>query len=227
MFKSKRRRQNFGMLLGIACGVALLAVLVLPERQPLHARGPMNTGHQDLRCEYCHLPARGTGRQQIQANARYLLGLRASAADFGLQKVGSAQCLACHARPSDRHPVFRFSEPRFQEVRDTLHPESCVACHLEHSGVRVTVADSRFCRHCHEETSMKKDPIDVPHADLIADEQWNTCLGCHDFHGNHVMDVARQVRNAFSPRQIQDYFRGGPSPYGTQIKYAPRKEPES
>ena len=222
---SKRLRQNLGLALGIFTGSVILAFLLLPDQHKLHARGPMNTGHEGLRCEYCHQPARGTLRQQVQANARYLLGLRGSAADFGLTPAGNQQCLACHERPNDRHPVFRFNEPRFQEARSELHPETCVSCHLEHRGVRVTVADPGYCQHCHEDTRLKQDPIDISHETLIADENWESCLGCHDFHGNHEMETALQVREAFSPDRIQAYLNGGESPYGAEKQYEPSSEP--
>jgi hypothetical protein len=76
------------------------------------------------------------------AGGRSLLGLRDSAADFGLQPAGNRECLGCHDFPDERHPqVFRFNEPRFQKARDALHPEYCISCHLEHRGVRVTMAD--------------------------------------------------------------------------------------
>ncbi len=45
-----------------------------------------------------------------QANTRYLLGLRASGADFGLQQVGNTQCLSCHDGPDERHPAFRWRD---------------------------------------------------------------------------------------------------------------------
>ena len=222
---SKRLRQNLGLFLGILTGGIVLLVLLSPEQEQWHARGPMNIGHEELRCEYCHLPARGTLRQQVQANARYLLGLRASVADFGLQPAGSRQCLACHERPNERHPVFRFNEPRFQEARSILHPESCIACHREHRGVRVTLTGPDYCQHCHEDTRLKNDPVDIPHATLIADERWDSCMGCHDFHGNHRMDVANKVGDAIPPERIREYFQGGPSPYSADRLYEASKEP--
>jgi len=221
----KRLRQNLALIFGISIGSVMLAVLLLPDREMLHARGPMNNGHEDLRCEHCHQPARGSLRQQLQANARYLLGLRATKADFGLQPAGNPQCLACHDRPTDRHPVFRFNEPRFQEARAAIHPESCISCHLEHRGVRATVADLDYCRHCHDDTRLKNDPVDIPHETLIHEERWTTCLGCHDFHGNHLMETARRLDDALPPARIRTYLDGGASPYGTDKRHEPSKEP--
>ncbi len=220
-----RFRQNLGLALGLAAGATALVLLLLPGQDAWHARGPMNTGHEAIGCENCHLPTSGTLRQQIQANARYLLGLRGTAVDFGLQRVGNGQCLACHDFPEERHPVFRFTEPRFREVRQVLHPESCVACHLEHRGVRVSLEAIGYCRHCHEETRLKTDPVDIPHDALIAAGDWDSCLGCHDFHGNHVMQVSERVSEVIAPDLILAYFRGGASPYASRKRYAARREP--
>jgi hypothetical protein len=222
---SRRYRQNLGLVLGLAAGALVLVLLLLPEQEAWHARGPMNSGHEELSCEYCHRPAPGTLRQQLQANALHLLGLRASAADFGLQAAGNGECLACHDFPEERHPVFRFNEPRFQKARDALHPESCVSCHQEHRGVRVTRERSDYCRHCHEETLLKRDPLDVSHESLIEARKWDSCLGCHDFHGNHLMTVREQLHEAIPPAQILAYFRGGASPYSPDKKFAARREP--
>ncbi len=221
----KRFHQNLGLGLGLALGAVALTVLLWPEQEALHARGPMNTGHEDLRCEHCHVPGRGTLRQQLQANARHLLGLRETAADFGLQRVAKERCLACHERPDDRHPVFRFTEPRFEAARRALQPESCVSCHREHQGMRTTVATTDFCQHCHEETRLKNDPIDLSHESLVASERWDTCLGCHDFHGNHLMETRQTIDDVIPPGRILEYFRGGDSPYSTEKRYEARKEP--
>lgn len=222
---ARRFRQNLGLILGFAAGALILLVLLLPGEETLHARGPMNSGHDDIACEHCHLPVPGTLRQQLQANVRHLLGLRATVADFGLLQAGNGECLACHDFPEERHPVFRFFEPRFQKARDALHPEACVSCHLEHRGVRVTLDGIDYCRHCHEDTKLKNDPLDVSHASLIKAEKWDSCLGCHDFHGNHLMTVHEQLRDAIPPAQILAYFRGGASPYSREKRFAARREP--
>jgi hypothetical protein len=222
---ARRFRQNLGLVLGLAAGAAGLLLLLWPGQEALHVRGPMNTGHDDIDCEHCHQPAPGSLRQQLQANARHLLGLRGSAADFGLQRVGNAQCLACHDFPEERHPVFRFTEPRFERARLALHPETCVSCHVEHRGVRVTLPDNDYCRHCHGETRLKRDPLDVSHETLIDDGRWESCLGCHDFHGNHVMTTRRRLADVIPPERVAAYFRGGASPYSQTRRHQPREEP--
>ena len=52
-------------------------------------------------------------------------------------------------------------------LEETNKEEFCISCHLEHRGVRVTMADIGYCRHCHEDTRLKIDPLDVSHEALI------------------------------------------------------------
>lgn len=218
-----RWRQNIGYLCGLTIGVGFIIFLCVPRQDPLHALGPMNVGHEELSCGACHTPAPGTLRQQLQANARYALALRSTPADFGHQDVTNDTCLKCHDRPNDRHSVFRFIEPRFKEARAMLKPHECVSCHLEHSGVRVT-QDGAYCVTCHQKTKLKHDPINIPHAELIAAERWETCLQCHDFHGNHVMKPALELDKASSVEQVLSYFDDGPSPYSDKRYFKAKTE---
>jgi len=71
-----RKPQHQAYKLGIIIGLVSLAVLLLPDYDNFHARGPMNSGHDTIKCESCHQDAPGSYRQQIQANLRYALGLR-------------------------------------------------------------------------------------------------------------------------------------------------------
>ena len=61
---------------------------------------------------------------------------------------------------------------------------------------------------------MEEDPLDVSHETLVNDERWETCLGCHDYHGNNAYTLATEVSEAFTPEQVQSYADGGDSPYG-------------
>ena len=70
-----RKRQHLAYILGIVLGLIALAVLLSPRYDKFHVRGPMNSGHDTLKCESCHQDAPGSLRQQIQANLRYVLGL--------------------------------------------------------------------------------------------------------------------------------------------------------
>lgn len=219
-----RKRQYLAYKLGIMIGLLALAVLLLPAYDTYHVRGPMNSGHDTLKCESCHQGAPGSLRQQIQANLRYALGLRERLADFGHQAVTNENCLACHERPNDRHPVYRFLEPRFLKAREALSPHFCVSCHSEHKGRRVTRAETGYCVNCHKKTKLRKDPLDVPHDRLIALNRWESCLGCHDFHGNHIMKTKKTVEAIIPAGKIRAYFQGGPSPYGDERRYKAKKE---
>lgn len=217
------RRRRVGILMGVCLAAGALGFILSPGQEHFTAPGRMNVGHERLTCVSCHRRAPGTVRQQLQADARYLLGLRSTPADFGLRGVRNDDCLSCHERPFDRHPVFRFTEPRFAEARQTLGPHRCQSCHREHSGARVTVS-ADYCSNCHGTLEMKNDPLSTPHAELVRQGHWSTCLGCHDFHGNHVMDSRTRIADGFTREQIQRYFQGGASPYPTQLRKPPRTE---
>ena len=73
---------------------------------------------------------------------------------------------------------------------------------------------------------MKNDPLDVPHAQLIKEEKWSTCLQCHDFHGNHFMKTAEHMKDTVSIEALKAYFEGGESPYSDRKKYIAKKKPE-
>ena len=221
--RQPRRRQRLGLVAGTGASLAITVALTLPGQANLRARGPMNPGHAALACGSCHRSAPGTMRQQLQANARYLIGLRTKPVAFGRLPVENSVCLDCHERPNDRHPVFRFREPRFQEAREALAPHRCGSCHREHTGRRLMTSVD-FCSECHSELAMKVDPLDVPHATLVDGGRWQTCLGCHDFHGNHVHDEPTRIAQAISPERLLDYFGTGDSPYPGQLHHPARTE---
>jgi hypothetical protein len=219
-----KKESLIGYAIGSALGVAAVGLLLLPASKPLLAAGPMNTGHESLSCESCHKPAEGTMRQQLQANLRHALGLRSSEVDFVHRPVGNEACLECHSRPKDVHPVSRFLEPRFAEARRELRPQLCGSCHREHEGRRVTLGEATFCRHCHQEVKIAQDPLTVSHQELASRGDWRSCLGCHDFHGNHVMKLKTSVAEALPPEYVLRYFQGGPSPYSRE-KLTPARSP--
>lgn len=183
----------------------------------------MNVGHEHLECGSCHRPAPGTTRQQLQANVRTALGLRAAYVDFGMRAVGNADCRSCHDRPDDRHPVHRFLEPRFAEARAALSPQSCTSCHGEHTGRRATV-EPDACRHCHADLEIANDPTMPTHAALVGAAAWSSCLGCHDFHGNHDTSVPTTLEAAIAPATIERYLAGGADPYGGPIRHPARQD---
>lgn len=199
------------------CTVGALAVSS-NHLSNLVAHGPIQQGHSGIDCMDCHKPSVGTVRQQLQAKLAYTLNKRTNPVDFGYQPVISKFCLECHQRPNERHPVYRFNEPRFSNARNDLHANSCLGCHSEHRYQRVSV-DINFCSHCHEKLSIKNDPIDIPHSSLASDAAWDTCLGCHDFHGNHEHKPETIVSKRISHSRIQTYFADGEDPYGTTRIY--------
>jgi len=207
----------------LAGGLALVAVLSSSEASRMLASGGPNPGHEDIACEDCHLPAPGTARQQIQANLQELLGQRHSGASFGTLPISDEACMACHDKESDLHPVYRFEEPRFADARDILGADDCTGCHLEHSTVRVQ-HDLGFCETCHSDLDMTDDPIQPTHAELVLDEQWPSCMGCHDFHGNHDRVTPTDHAERIDPAVISDYLDQGSSPYGSVL--VPATEPE-
>jgi hypothetical protein len=205
-------------LIGTMLGLAALAIVVVPNAQWLYSKGPANTGHGKLACADCHKAAPGTMRQQLQAKVQFWLGARSTDAAFGHARVGNEQCTTCHARDQDSHPVHRFLEPRFTEARAELGAESCVSCHREHKGVRVTTTPTS-CAVCHQDIDLKREPLDVPHRELARRKQWSTCLGCHDFHGNHRRVAQTRIGDAYPASAILDYLAGGLSLYGHDLKY--------
>jgi hypothetical protein len=215
---TERRIKVGAYVLGAVVVVAAIAAVLVPQAARFHAKGPANTGHAELACTDCHKEAPGTVRQQLQAKVQFWLGLRSSDAAFGHSRVDNAQCTDCHAREQDSHPVHRFLEPRFAQARAELGAESCVSCHREHKGVRVTMAPTA-CATCHQNLDLKREPLDVPHRELVARKEWNTCLGCHDFHGNHKRVTQTRFDDAYATSAIIDYLAGGPSPYGQNMKY--------
>ena len=61
--------------------------------------------------------------------------------------------------------------------------------------------------------------LDISHKDLISQESWNTCIQCHDFHGNHKYALPEKMSDTIPMQTIQNYFDGGEDPYGKVKKY--------
>ena len=212
------REQSRTLAYGLGLLLALGSLgLLTPAGTAWLRPGPPNTGHDAVACAQCHVPAEGTARQQIQANLQHRLGRRTAAADFGSRAVRNEDCESCHARKDDVHPPYRFLEPRFAEARAALAPQTCISCHREHTGRRMT-ASPRLCMHCHPETNIEDDRAEPTHAELIADEAWESCLQCHDYHGNHVYEMTTRLLDAPTVEDVQRYLEGGPSPYGDVLK---------
>lgn len=201
----------------IASATVLLALA--PPLERVRAKGPANTGHEDLACADCHREAPGTLRQQLQANTRRALGQRETWAPVVHSPVANSACEDCHDRQGeDRHPPFRFQESRFEEARAAIAPQRCVSCHQEHRGGRVT-RDGDFCTHCHQELELDQDPLAPSHQQLADDDRFDTCLGCHDFHGNHLYALPETLEAAFDADAVRAYLDGGDPPYGDDKRF--------
>jgi hypothetical protein len=204
---SKRRFQHLGLACAVPVFLAVAVIFADDAYYHLNIPGDMNTGHEQLRCATCHVSQVGTARQQLQAQVDYWLGRRSDWIFFGTLPASNETCIGCHGRPDDRHPVYRFREPRFREARAAIGADQCSSCHREHNGVRVT-QPATFCQTCHRDTTLKNDPIDVPHSTLIEQQRWETCLGCHDFHGNHDYPTPQRLQQATAPEMISRYLAG-------------------
>jgi hypothetical protein len=182
--------------------------------QKAHCNGKIQPGHDALICVDCHTVSDGTVRQQLQAVSRnYLYGMDYDV-NVGFLPVTSSECKNCHERPNERHPIYRFNEPRFINALDEVEANSCLGCHSEHTGERVSSVEIGFCKACHGSLKLKLDPLDVPHSKLVESKRWDTCLGCHDYHGNHTRTTPELLNSALGTSIIGNYFKDGPSPYG-------------
>ena len=221
MFKVSplRKRQFLGGIIGSVLGVSLFYVLTLDSTEAYVSLGPMNNGHENLSCFACHADAKGDLLQQVQSNISHAVGARGEGVDFGTQDVTVDNCLQCHDRPNDRHPVYRFSEPRFKDAVKNIDATTCITCHTEHKEERVSVASIDYCMNCHQDLEVENDPLDMSHKTLIEKEEWSTCIQCHDFHGNHKYGVPEKLKDTIPMKLIQNYFEGGKDPYGTSKKY--------
>lgn len=209
--RTQEQQQAYG--LGLIVAAIGVVVLLLPGNESWHAAGPQNIGHSNVECGECHTIAPGSLTGQAFNNMMHAVGLSDSATPFIYKPAGNEQCLACHENPDDRHPVAKFMKPEFAKARQAMAVQFCVSCHQEHLGVRVSVTP-RICQYCHQDTALDDDPVDVPHAILIKEERWETCLGCHDFHGNHERKVPKMMSQILTEERIQHYLDGGKSPYG-------------
>ena len=216
-----RKRQFIGGIIGISVGAFIFFFLTLDSSESYISLGPMNSGHAEVTCVACHADAKGNLMQQMQSNFEYAVGMRKHEVDFGTNDVTSDNCLSCHDRPNDRHPTYRFTEPRFKEAITHIDATTCITCHTEHKGQRVTIASiaMNYCVNCHKDLEVEDDPVDTPHQVLIANKQWFTCIQCHDFHGNHTYQVATKLKDTIPMAVIQAYLKGGDDPYGTDKKY--------
>lgn len=223
IWEKHRKRQWIGFYSGGYLAAFLTVIGLSGLFMDFNKKGPMNVGHENISCDDCHQKAPGTLRQQLQSKVSYLLETRQTDAVFGHLPVSNQDCLFCHERANDPHPVYRFIEPRFVEKRKKIKAQYCSTCHKEHTGLRIT-NDTQFCQYCHEKLSIKKDLIDIPHTQLIKDKKWTSCLGCHDYHGNHIYTSPRKTSDMIPEEELIRYFKGLSSPYSKEKKNEPLKK---
>jgi hypothetical protein len=207
--------RNKFYLISLLLGLLLIYIFTLDSFSSWRVSGVMNKGHEKLSCVECHEHAKGNMRQQIQSNVKYFLGFISEATPFGYITPDNKDCLSCHEREDDNHPVYRFNEPKFSKVRKVIHPEHCLSCHEEHKGVRVTSKPTN-CKYCHENFNLKEDKISPSHETLIFNKKWKSCLACHDFHGNHKKKIAVKKEYMILEHTLKAYFLGGEDPYGNK-----------
>lgn len=213
----KRNELLFGAAIFLSSALAALVLFFYSPANWVLAPGPMTPGHAKIGCSECHKAAPGTIRQQVQANVGYWIGLREKGAYFDNVAVTAAACETCHVRKADTHPTYRFREPRFLDAVNQLDARNCLSCHAEHKNRRV-LAKADQCRLCHDRLIVRRDPLDVPHTTLIAKNDWASCLGCHDYHGNHPRKAQTAFATRFFRTAIDSYLANGTSPYGEAKK---------
>jgi hypothetical protein len=213
---TRARKRAYGA--AVIALLALLSLLMWPDAAWLQAAGKPTPGHENLQCSACHMAAPGELRQQLQASLRYFLGLRESPAPIGNADVANSACYACHERPTEHHPLSLMGELRFLDVQTEHGVHNCTGCHQEHHGVRVT-ASPTICSNCHSDDLVVNDPITPDHAALFASGKWDSCLRCHDFHGNHQMKTGdynypSTLEQGVASQDVLDHLGAGKSAYG-------------
>ena len=208
---------------GLIVTVTLITAFNSPEQEQLLSPGGDREMHEGMACEQCHQETPGTLRQQVQANVHHWLGFRESGVGFITDPVGSEDCQDCHEMPGNLHPIHRFAHSEYFELREILGQHECSGCHDHHSPVNV-VHSMTFCMHCHETWGNKPDTITPRHTTLIAEERWETCLQCHEFHGSRGHQEPTLLSEAFSVEQIQQYLDGNqPAPYSGKLPKYPEE----
>ncbi|HEX2544179.1 MAG TPA: (2Fe-2S)-binding protein [Ramlibacter sp.] len=210
----RKRAYTAGVLLSL-----LPALLLLPAFQDIRPHGHPNVGHEQLQCIACHAESPASTRQALQAKVKHALGLRETGAVVGMQPVGNATCTQCHVNSDDKHAPHRFLEPRFEQARAETGAQMCVSCHREHSQARVTAPTTNYCVSCHADLQVRNDKTSPTHEQLLTQKRWDTCLQCHDYHGNHKWSAPLRLKDAATVDMLHRYLKDGPSPYGpTTVK---------
>ena len=75
---------------------------------------------------------------------------------------------------------------------------------------------SNYCRSCHENTEIKDDRWILSIRIYSEMENGNTCLQCHDFHGNHIYEVPQKMKDTIPLLEVQNYLKGEKVIYSTR-----------
>ena len=51
----------------------------------------------------------------------------------------------------------------------------------------------------------------------MRNKRWESCLQCHDYHGNHKFNTPLRLQDAHTLDVLEKYLKGGPSPFGAPI----------
>ena len=83
----------------------------------------------------------------------------------------------------------------------------------------MTAPVATYCVSCHADLKVRDDRTSPTHAQLLLQKRWDSCLQCHDYHGNHGWKAPLRVRDGASLQLLQRYMKDGPSPFGdTRVK---------
>ena len=63
------------------------------------------------------------------------------------------------------------------------------------------------------------------HAQLKEEEAWETCMSCHDFHGNHMTEIPNRLQDGISTEALLDYMDGGSDPYSEEKHHTAQVQP--
>lgn len=223
--KAPARSFRFKAYVAGAVLAAAPLLMLLPGLEAMRPHGHPNVGHEQLKCVACHAENSASTRQTLQAKVKHAVGLRQTGAVMGMQPVTSSTCVQCHANSDDRHAPNRFLEPRFEKARAETGAHQCVSCHREHSAVRVTAPSATYCVSCHQDMKVRDDKTSPTHDFLVRNKRWESCLQCHDYHGNHKWNAPLRLQDANTLDVLDKYLKGGPSPFGAVIVKTKQDKP--
>ena len=205
-------------LLGSIAILVFICTHWLYNDTPFSTMGNTIRGHEQLHCADCHEESPGTVRQQIQAKIQFWLGNRGDIA-WQHSPINNKTCTDCHDQSDNVHASHLFLESKYEAQRAEFAPEQCVSCHQEHRNNRVNIQSMTFCSECHNDMQLETDSLKPPssptHDELVQANDWSSCLGCHDYHGNHIRETPIMYSERIPIQDIRTYIHNGNAIYGT------------